>query len=91
MTAALRFHLDESVDPAVANGLRGRGADVTTSQNASLLQASDQRQLAFCLAEQRILVTHDEDFLALARGGIEHGGIAYCHPTPIRGAVALAG
>jgi uncharacterized protein with PIN domain len=80
MMAALRFHLDESVDPAVAEGLRRRGADVTSSHEAGLLRASDERQLEFAIAEQRVLVTHDEDFLALVRRGIEHGGIAYCHP-----------
>jgi hypothetical protein len=80
MTAALRFHLDESVDPAVAEGLRRRGVDVTTSHDAGLLQSSDERQLAFAVSQQRVLVTHDEDFLALAQRGVEHGGIAYCHP-----------
>jgi hypothetical protein len=80
MTAAMRFHLDESVDPAVAEGLRRRGADVSTSHDARLLQASDESQLAFAIAQGRTLVTHDEDFLALARRGIEHSGIAYCHP-----------
>jgi hypothetical protein len=76
----IRFHLDESVDPAVADGLRRRGVDVTTSQGAELLGAEDGTQLEHALAESRVLVTHDEDFLALARAGTEHAGIAYCHP-----------
>jgi hypothetical protein len=80
MTATLRFHLDESVDPAIANGLRRRGVDVTTSREAGLLRSSDEQQLAFASTAQRVLVSHDEDFLALARRGIEHCGIAYCHP-----------
>jgi predicted nuclease of predicted toxin-antitoxin system len=75
----LRFHLDENVDPAVADGLRRRGVDITTSQEAGLLQAWDDRQLAFAIAEGRILVTHDEDFLTLAKAGVPHSGIAYCH------------
>jgi hypothetical protein len=31
------------------------------------------------LAEQRVIITHDEDFLAIAGSGIPHAGIAYCH------------
>jgi hypothetical protein len=76
----IRFHLDESVDPAIADGLRRRGADVTTSQEIGLLGAPDDRQFAFAMDEERILVTHDDDFLALAKGGASHAGIAYCHP-----------
>jgi hypothetical protein len=44
------------------------------------LDASDEKQLAFALSESRVLVTHDEDFLARAKAGVEHAGIAYCHP-----------
>jgi predicted nuclease of predicted toxin-antitoxin system len=58
--------------------LRRRGVDVTTSQEAALLEATDERQVAFALAEKRTLVTHDEDFLALA-ARIPHAGVAYCH------------
>ncbi len=75
----VRFHLDENVDPAVADGLRRRGVDVTTTQEAGLLRAPDERQLAFALAEGRVLVTHDEDFLTRAKQGTGHAGIAYCH------------
>jgi predicted nuclease of predicted toxin-antitoxin system len=75
----LRFHLDESVDPAMADGLRRRGVDVTTSQERGLLEATDDEQLAFAMTEGRVLVTHDEDFLRRARAGAKHPGIAYCH------------
>ena len=64
MTDRIRFHLDENVDPAVADGLRRRGVDATTSQTWGLLRAPDDQQLAFSLTNRRILVTHDEDFLA---------------------------
>lgn len=76
----IRFHLDESVDPAVADGLRRRGADATTSQEIGLLGADDRSQLDFANGESRVIVTHDEDFLALVRAGAAHAGIAYCHP-----------
>ena len=80
MTARIRFHLDENVDPAVAEGLRRRGVDVTTTQQVGLMSAPDDQQIGFGLAEGRCLVTHDEDFLAFAKAGISHAGIAYCHP-----------
>jgi hypothetical protein len=80
MTDRIRFHLDENVDPAVADGLRRRGVDVTTTQQVGLMHASDEIQLEFALSEARILVSHDEDFLILAKQGAEHAGIAYCHP-----------
>jgi len=80
MTDPIRFHLDENVNPAVADGLRRRGADVTISQEANLLGAPDERQIAFGLADDRILVTHDEDLLSFAKRGIPHAGIAFCHP-----------
>jgi hypothetical protein len=44
------------------------------------MRASDDEQIAFALAEARVIVTHDEDFLALAKKGVAHAGIAYCHP-----------
>jgi hypothetical protein len=80
MTDRIRFHLDENVNPAVAEGLRRRSADVTPTQQAGLMRASEEKQLEFALVEERTLVTHDEDFLAVAKGGVEHAGIAYCHP-----------
>jgi uncharacterized protein with PIN domain len=80
MTRRICFHLDENIDPAVATGLRRRGVDVTTSQEAGLLHAPDDEQLSFALAKGCTLVTHDEGFLARAKAGVAHAGIAYCHP-----------
>ena len=78
MAKRLRFHLDESIDPAVATGLRNTGIDATTSQESGLLHAADLEQLSFAAEQGRVLVTHDADFLRLAAQGIEHCGIAYC-------------
>lgn len=76
----VKFHLDESVDPAVSRGLLLRGVDTTTSIEAALLGASDEEQLAFALAQSRAIVTHDSDFLRLDSFGHEHAGVAYCRP-----------
>lgn len=79
MPQTIRFHLDEDVDPAIAEGLRRRGIDVTTSQEVGLLGAPDPIQLAYATAESRVLFTHDDDHLALHAQGVEHAGIVYCH------------
>jgi predicted nuclease of predicted toxin-antitoxin system len=76
---AIRFHLDESVSPAIADGLRRRGIDVTASRDVGLLGASDETQLSFAVAAGRVIFTQDDDFLAMAKQGAEHCGIVYCH------------
>jgi hypothetical protein len=78
---ALRFHLDESVNNAVAVGLRRRGCDASRSKEIGLLGATDHEQLAFALTESRVLITHDDDFLRLHARGIAHAGIAYSRPN----------
>jgi predicted nuclease of predicted toxin-antitoxin system len=75
--ARIRFHLDENVDHAIAHGLRRHGIDVTVSSEVGLLSAPDEEQLAFALAQQRVIVTHDRDMLRLARRGVPYAGIAY--------------
>jgi predicted nuclease of predicted toxin-antitoxin system len=74
----LRFHLDENVNIAIAEGLRLRGMDCTTTREEGLRGASDVEQLTFATSEQRILVTTDEDFLTLASRQ-PHAGILYWH------------
>ena len=66
-------------DPAVADGLRRRGIDVTTTPEAGLLGAGDPNHVAFALAQGRVIFTNDDDFLRLHDMGVEHAGIACCH------------
>ena len=47
MSEAIRFHLDENVDGAIAEGLRRRSIDVTTTPDVGLIGASDEEQVAF--------------------------------------------
>jgi predicted nuclease of predicted toxin-antitoxin system len=75
----MRFHLDEHVDSAVAEGLRRRGIDVTTTTEAALQGAPDLAHLHFARDARRVIVTHDDDFLSLASRCVEHCGIVYCH------------
>jgi predicted nuclease of predicted toxin-antitoxin system len=75
----IRFHLDENIHGSVAEGLRRRGIDVTTSKEASLIGAPDEAQLFYARSNGRVLVTHDDDLLRLHSEGVEHSGIAFCH------------
>lgn len=64
--------------------MRGRGIDVTTSQEARLLGEDDRHQLAYALAAGRDLVTHDNDHLRLHAQGVAHSGVVYCHRKKFR-------
>jgi predicted nuclease of predicted toxin-antitoxin system len=75
----MRLHLDEHVSPAIAVGLRRRGIDVTTTVEAGLSAASDEEQLLHTRTHERVLVTHDADFLRLHKRNLPHAGIVYCH------------
>ena len=79
----LRLHLDENVDPDIADGLRAQGVDVTTTQEVGLRTTGDNHQFEFAQREQRILLTHDRDFLRIAAKLWEHYGIIYC-PVAVR-------
>jgi predicted nuclease of predicted toxin-antitoxin system len=78
MSERIRYHLDENVNLAIAQGLRLAGIDVTTSSEVGLLGKSDEEHLMFANAQKRILLSHDDDLLVLAHRGYAHYGIAYC-------------
>ena len=73
----IKFHLDESVSNAIADGLRLRQVDVTTSPEEGLIGASDEEQIAFALSGRRVIFTFDDDFLQLHQARITHAGIVY--------------
>lgn len=86
--------MDEHVSRAIVRGLRNRGIDVLTAQEAALLGASDDEHLAFARIEARVLFSQDTDFLRIASTGTHHAGIVYAHQrTPtgqiIRGLVLV--
>lgn len=78
VSESIRFHLDENIDPDVAKALRLRGIEVTTTQEMNLLGQPDDVQFDFVCRQQRVLVTHDTDFLRLAIQNNTHWGIAFC-------------
>ena len=78
MPRTIRFHLDENCSQAIAEGLRRRGVDVTTTPEVGLLGTLDEEQLAYCRAEGRVIFSYDEDMLRLAAAGVEHVGVTFC-------------
>jgi hypothetical protein len=76
----LRFHLDEHISPVLADALRHRGIDVTTTADAGLAGAGDREHLAFASKAGRVVVKHDVDFLRLHDEGLPHAGIVYWRP-----------
>ena len=78
MPDPLRFFLDEHVHPGIADGLRRRGLEVMTCQQADMRSKNDEEILRFCREQGYVLMTHDVDFLALHASGHQHRGIAYC-------------
>ena len=75
---------DEHVAGAVVSGLRRRGVDVLTLNEAGLLAAEDGDILARARLEGRVVFTQDQDFLRLHAAGLPHAGIAFApHGTPV--------
>jgi hypothetical protein len=80
----VNFYLDEHVPRAVVSGLRRRGVDVLTLQEAGMLGAEDEAHLALATQQGRVIFTQDADFLRLHATGIEHAGIVYVpQHTPV--------
>ena len=78
MARTIRFRLDENGHRAIAEGLRRRGVNVTTTPEVGLLNAGDDEQLGYALQQGRVIFTQDRDFLRLHAAGEPHPGIAYC-------------
>ena len=77
MPRTIRFNLDENCAHAIAAGLRRRGIAVPTTPDVGLLGAIAEYQLAYCLAEGRVIFSYDDDLLRLAAYGVEHAGVVY--------------
>jgi predicted nuclease of predicted toxin-antitoxin system len=76
---AIKYLMDVHVHRAVTEGLRRRGIEVLTAQEAAMQVAQDSELLVFALREQWVIFTNDADFLRLHAKGVSHGGIVYCH------------
>ena len=84
MAGEIKFYMDEHVPSAVTKGLRLRGVDVLTAQEAGMLEADDADHMALAIDQGRVVFTQDADFLRLQAEGMDHAGIVYVHQqTPI--------
>ncbi|MBK9142435.1 MAG: DUF5615 family PIN-like protein [Candidatus Melainabacteria bacterium] len=81
MPERVRFFLDEHIAAAVGAGLKFRGIDVLTVQEAGRSGLSDYDQLKFASEHDRVIVSFDSDFLKIASQGVHHSGLAWCPAT----------
>jgi predicted nuclease of predicted toxin-antitoxin system len=71
MTA--RFYFDQHMPRAIVVGLRQLGVDVLRTQDDGTERLPDEQLLERATALGRVLVTADDDFLALARDWMRAG------------------
>ena len=79
----VRIYTNESVNVAIAEGLKRRGVDAFSARDTGNLGFTDEEQLIFARREKAAIFTHDTDFLRIAARWMEEGkihyGIIYCH------------
>lgn len=75
MADAIRFYLDENIPVVIAEQLELRGIQVYTVQVLDVLSDSDMNHLIRATQMVCMLCTFDNDFLRIARSGIDHAGI----------------
>ena len=82
-----RFYANENLAAELVNELRRLGYDVLTSREAGNANQGvpDNEVLSTAAVDGRCVVTFNrDDFLALHRQGMEHGGIVVCKDDPDR-------
>ena len=81
----IRIYTDESVDIAIAQGLKRRGVEAFSARDRDKLGLTDEEQFVFANEENAAIFTHDTDFLRIAAQwmdeGKKHYGVIYCHQT----------
>ena len=79
----IRIYTNESVNVAIAEGLKRRGVDAFSARDTGRLGLTDEEQPLFAEKEKAAIFTHDTDFLRIAAKWMEEGrthhGIIYCH------------
>lgn len=79
--------MDEHVPSIISQGLRRRGVDVLTAQEAGMRGASDAEHVALALREGRTISTQDVDFLRMHTPGHLRRGIDYAPQHTPAGAI----
>ena len=73
----IKFYLDENVPVAVAEQLGRWEIDAVSAMSLGQLGDSDINHLQRAAMMERVLCTHDQDFLRMHAEGIQHAGIAF--------------
>ncbi len=79
MPDKIKFYADENISKAIIKGLHSRGVDILTVNDTKMYSANDREHLEKASSENRVIITHDTDFLQLASIYINHAGIVYIH------------
>ncbi len=91
---AVALYMDVHIPRSVSDGLVRRGVSVLTSQADETQQWSDERILARATELGRVLVTQDEDLLAIANDwqttGTSFSGVIYAHQLIVSIGVFIA-
>jgi predicted nuclease of predicted toxin-antitoxin system len=86
---AIKLYLDEDVDPLLAEILRDRGLDCTSTHESGNRGHTDFDQLVFATRQERAILTFNvKDFVPLAQefvaAGRNHSGIIVSDHLPFR-------
>ena len=74
----INLYLDEDVNVLVADIIKARGFEITTTRDEKQLQNSDEKQLNFAVNNKLTLVTHNRiDFENLVKDYYEQEKIHY--------------
>jgi predicted nuclease of predicted toxin-antitoxin system len=75
----IRFLFDVHVHSAITKGLRRRGVEVLTCQEAQIDTASDEAIVQFVLLNDWVIFSQDSDFLKICSQQFPHKGLVYTH------------
>ena len=91
---SVALYMDEQIDRAITEALRGRGIDVLTVQEDGHTGAPDPVVIARATELGRIIFSQDSDMLghasSMQRHGTHFAGLAYAHPLRITIGQAIA-
>lgn len=82
---ALAFVTDEHIALFVATGLRRAGYEAVSIRESGRLGLSDESHMAWAYENDLVIVTIDDDFLALAARGHAHRGIVFANQARFMG------
>lgn len=75
----IKLLLDVHVHSAVTSGLRRRGIEVLTCQEAKMDTAKDMEILEFAFSGGYVIFSQDTDFLNICSTKFPHKGLVYSH------------